>query len=108
MLQRLAPEGFLLEAAHLLYLATRAGAAGLGLDNEIGDFTPGKAADFVFLKPPADNPLAAIAANGSSPERLLAAIFTLAGADCVREVNVEGSPVYSNHADDSGNQHAHA
>ena len=108
MLQRLAPEGFLLEPAHLLYLATRAGAEALGLDKEVGDFTSGKAADFVYLKPPANNPLAAIATNAASPERLLAAVFTLAGADCVREVNVEGTPLYSNHADDSGNQHAHA
>jgi guanine deaminase len=108
MLQRLAPEGFLLEPAHLLYLATRAGAEALGLDDTIGDFSPGKAADFVYLKPPANSPLAAIAASGASPERLLAAIFTLAGADYVREVNIEGNSVYSNHADDSGNQYAHA
>ena len=37
--------------ASLLYLATRAGAEALGLDDETGDFSVGKAADLVYLQP---------------------------------------------------------
>ncbi len=90
LLQRLAPEGMLLSAAQMLYLATRAGAEALGLEDLIGDFTPGKSADFVYLRAPDDSPLAAVARNSPSPERLLAATFTLAGSESVREVWVEG------------------
>ena len=100
MLQRLAPEGFALGPAHLLYLATRAGAEALGLADTIGDFQPGKAADFVYLRPPANSPLAAVAAHADNPEQMLAALFTLAGAESVREVCVEGTPVYSTNNDD--------
>ena len=45
LMQRLAPDPKLLSAAHLLYLITRAGAEALGLEKDIGDFRPGKAAD---------------------------------------------------------------
>jgi guanine deaminase len=96
LMQRLANgTGFALSPAHLLYLATRAGAEALGLERETGDFAPGKAADFVYLKPPAGSPLSAVAAHASSAEALLAALFTLAGAESVCEACVAGVPVYS-------------
>jgi guanine deaminase len=98
LLQRIAPDGMLLDAGHLLYLATLAGAEALGLSGETGDFRPGKSADFVYLRPPADSPLAAVFEREQSPERVLAAIFTLAGAESVREVRVEGSIVYRSDA----------
>jgi len=94
MLQRIAPDGMLLDAGHLLYLATLAGAEALGLSGETGDFGPGKSADFVYLRPPEDSPLAAVLEREQSPERILAAIFTLAGAESVREVRVGGAVVY--------------
>jgi guanine deaminase len=100
MLQRLALEGFALSPAHLLYLATRAGAEALGLDDTIGDFQTGKAADFVYLRPQNNSPLAAVVAHAENPERMLAALFTLAGTESVREVCVEGASVYSNTHDD--------
>jgi len=94
LLQRLAPDGVLLSPGHLLYLATRAGAEALGLDEEIGDFSPGKAADMVYLRPPEGSPLAAVTEQASDAERILAALFTLGGAESVREVRVEGAAVY--------------
>ncbi len=95
LLQRLMPDGVSLSAAHLLYLVTRAGAEALGLADGIGDFTPGKAADIVYLRPPVGSPLEQVAKNVSSGERLLAALFTLAGSESVKQVWIEGSPVYS-------------
>jgi guanine deaminase len=95
MLQRLDPDGVMLDPAHLLYLATLAGAEALGLESETGDFTIGKAADFVYLKPPADSPLAAVLERAQTPASVLAALFTLAGAESMREVRVGGSVVHA-------------
>ena len=54
LMQRLCRTGWrALVPAHLLYLATRAGAEALGLEDEIGDFSPARRADFVYLRPPA-------------------------------------------------------
>lgn len=94
LLQRLAPQPFVLDPAHMLYLATRAGAEALGLAGEIGDFETGKAADLVYLRPPSDSPLAAVVSQAESPERALAALLTLAGQESVAEVRVEGLTVY--------------
>jgi len=94
LMQRIAPDGMLLDASHLLYLSTLAGAEALGLSHETGNFQAGKSADFVYLRPLADSPLAAVLEREQNPERVLAAIFTLAGAESVREVRVEGSVVY--------------
>jgi len=93
-MQRIAPEPLVLEPAQLLYLATRAGAEALGLEGETGDFEPGKAADFVYLRPPAGSPLAAIIAQADSSERTLAALLTQAGRDSIAETRVAGAVVY--------------
>ena len=92
--QQTMPEGAPLGPARMLYLATRAGAEALGVAEETGDFQPGKAADFVYLRPPAGSPLASVVAQAESPERILAALFTLAGSESVAEVRVEGSVVH--------------
>jgi guanine deaminase len=92
--QRLAPNSMMLNAGQLLYLATRAGAEALGLEDRIGDFTAGKSADFVYLRPPETSPLAAVMRNAPDAEHLLGALFTLAGAECVQQVCVEGKPVF--------------
>lgn len=95
LLQRIAPEGLLLDPEHLLYLATRAGAEALNLDGEVGDFETGKAADIVYLRPPAGSPLQAVVERAESMERILAALFTLGDSGCVGQVRVAGSTVYS-------------
>ena len=94
LVQRIAPEELVLNPTHLLYLATRAGAEALGLAGEIGDFQVGKAADFVYLRPPEQSTLAAVLAHAETPERALAALFTIAGQESIAEVRVEGSMVY--------------
>jgi guanine deaminase len=95
LMQRVAPDPIILDAARLLYLMTLAGAAALGLDAEIGDFRAGKAADLVYLRPPAGSVLESVIHHADSPTRALASLLTMAGAESVREVRVEGDPVYS-------------
>ena len=81
--------------ARLLYLTTRAGAEALGLEAEIGDFAAGKAADFVYLRPPDASVLASVVAHVDEPVQALAALFTMAGSETVRETRVEGEIVFS-------------
>jgi guanine deaminase len=95
LMQRVAAGGIQLDAAQLLYLATRAGAEALALENETGDFREGKSADYVYLKPLPQTPLAAVIANADSSGDMLAALFTLAGPECVAEVIVAGRNVLS-------------
>jgi guanine deaminase len=94
LMQRVAAEGMLLTPAHLLYLATRAGAEAMGIADEAGDLRPGKSADFVYIEPPPDGPLAAVLHRARSTNDVLAAIVTLAGAESVAEVRVQGDVVY--------------
>ncbi len=94
LLQRLTPGGAMLTGEQLLYLATKAGAEALDLADETGDFMPGKSADLVYLKAPERSPLAAVLKRAPDAESILAAIFTLAGAECVEEVRVAGEVVH--------------
>src|SRR5262249_2135767 len=94
LMQRVAADGLLLTPAQLCYLATRAGAAAVGVGDETGDFLPGKAADLVYIRPPVDSPLAAVLDRASSMEQALAAIFTMAGVESIREVRIEGTAVH--------------
>lgn len=96
LMQRLVPDGVLLSGGQLLYLATRAGAEAIGLDGQIGDFGTGKAADFVYLRPRPNTPLAANVEHAEDLEKILTVLFTLGDAECVREVRVQGSVVYAN------------
>jgi len=94
LMQRLAPDPMVLDAARLLYLSTSAGAKALGLESEIGDFRPGKAADFVYLRPPGGGVLDAAVRRADNPEQALAVLFMLAGSESVRQVRVEGDIVF--------------
>ena len=93
LMQRVAANGVTLTPASLLYLCTRAGAEALGLGDETGDLTPGKAADFVYVRPPSDSPLAAVLGRVDSLEQALAAIFALAGSESIYEVRAGGRAI---------------
>jgi guanine deaminase len=93
-MQRVAAEPVALNLGQMLYLATRAGAEALGIEGETGDFQIGKAADFIYLRPPEDSTLASVLQSAEDPERILAAIFTLAGAESIREVRIADDLVF--------------
>ena len=88
LMQRVASEPITLSPAQMLYLATRAGAEALGIGDKTGDFENGKSADFVYLRPPEGSVLAGALERLEHPERIVAALFTLAGAESVKEVRV--------------------
>jgi guanine deaminase len=98
LMQRVAGDGVMLDPGRLLYLSTLAGAEALGLAHEIGSLCPGKSADFVHVRPPAGSALDIVLQRAPSPEDALAALFTLGGAESVREVRVEGSVVHKLHS----------
>jgi guanine deaminase len=93
-MQRVLPDGVGLGPASLLRLATVAGADALGLADEIGDFTPGKSADYVLVRPLAHSVLASVLERCESVEEMLGALFTLARAESIAEVMVAGRVVW--------------
>jgi guanine deaminase len=94
LMQRVASDPLTLTPAQMLWLATRAGAEALSMEDETGDFMCGKSADLVLLRPPPGTTLHAILEHMEDPERLLAAVITLAGQESITEVRVEGDVVY--------------
>ena len=90
-------EGYPLTATHLLYLATLAGAKALDLEQQIGDFTPGKQADFIVVKAPRGSTLEATLQHSPSADATLAALFTLAREDCVEATFVGGEKLNEYH-----------
>ena len=89
----LGPDGVPLTSAHLLHLATMAGAEALGLADEIGDLSVGKQFDAVWVKPLADDPLDVCIRHAASPDDALAKIFALGGDTDVAGVWVGGTRV---------------
>lgn len=93
-IQRLSgADGVPLTAAHLLYLATGAGADALGLGGEVGDLSTGKQFDALWLSPPAGTALAVGLAHAKNPDDALSKVFALATPADVREVWVAGTRV---------------
>lgn len=83
-----------LTAPTLLWLATRAGADALGLGERVGDFTPGREADVVVLRPQGDTTLSAVLAHADGPEAVLGAYVTLGRESTVAETWVGGVVVH--------------
>lgn len=92
-LQALRGDGPRLSAGHLLYLATLAGAKALGLDDEVGDLSAGKAADFCLIRPLRDGTLASVLAHADSADDALGAVFALATEADVAQTYVAGKPL---------------
>jgi guanine deaminase len=92
--QMLSPDGVGLGPAHLLWLATSAGAGALGLADEVGDLTPGKSADFVLVRPPERSTLETVLEGSESVDATLGALFTLAREESIAEVRVAGRVVW--------------
>jgi guanine deaminase len=86
--------GVPLGPAHLLWLATGAGASALGLSDSVGDLSVGKSADFVLVRPPVGSTLAAVLDHSESVEQSLGALFTLAREESIVEVRVAGRVVW--------------
>jgi guanine deaminase len=90
--QLLGADGVALSVAHLLYLATRAGARALGLDHRVGDFTPGKDFDAVWLRPRTGSTLAVNVEHATGVIDALVRLFTSASVSDVARVWVRGRP----------------
>ncbi len=89
-MQRLAPDPKALDAARLLYLATRAGAEALGLEKRDRRFSAGQGRRLRLSAAAGGQRAGAAVRHADDPAQALAALFTLAGAESVREVRVEG------------------
>ena len=90
--QLLGAAGVRLEAAHLLHLTTAAGAAALGLADEVGDLGIGKRFDVAWLRPRPGTVLDVALRNARDAEDALAKAFTL-GTPADLETWVDGAAV---------------
>jgi guanine deaminase len=87
------PEGVPLTSAHLLHLATAAGADALGLRDRVGDLGVGRRFDAVWLDPAPGSPLGIGLRHADGPSGALAKAFALATPHDVRGVWVDGERV---------------
>ena len=94
-MQQQMPDGQKLTATQLLYLATRAGAEALNLQDITGDFSVGKSFDAVYLRPTPNSPLSVLMHHTDSLERVLAGFFALGSSSDVQKVWVSGDQVYT-------------
>ncbi|MEO5854199.1 MAG: guanine deaminase [Nocardioides sp.] len=93
MQQLLGDQGVPLGPAHLLHLATSAGARALGMADEIGDFSVGKQFDAVWLRPTDGSPLDIGLRHADDPGHALAKTFALGTPADVARVFVGGLEV---------------
>jgi guanine deaminase len=91
--QLLGPAGMSLTPAHLLYLATRAGARALGLEDRVGDLAVGKDFDAVWLRPADGSTLAVNLRHARDTSDALARVFALATSADVADVWIRGQSV---------------
>jgi guanine deaminase len=89
----LGTEGQPLTAAHVLHLATRAGALALGLGDQVGDLGVGRRFDAVWVRPLADDPLDVGLRHAASAEDALSKVFALGDDSDLAAVWVDGERV---------------
>jgi guanine deaminase len=89
----LGADGWPLTAAHLLYLATLAGARAVGLDEQVGDLSPGKQFDAVWIRPEPGSTLEVAVRRAAGDEDALSKVFALATTADVRGVWIGGDRV---------------
>jgi guanine deaminase len=82
--------GLSLTAAHLLHLATSAGADALGLD-DVGHLSVGRQFDAVWVRPPVDSTLETALKHAQDPDDALAKVFALGGVADTAGVWVGGT-----------------
>ncbi|WP_166970105.1 guanine deaminase [Brevibacterium atlanticum] len=93
-MQQLDPSGGLpLSAAHLLHLATAAGADALGLAAEVGDLSVGKRFDAAYISPAEGQPLDVGIRHAEDDEAALAKIFAMGTPADITKVWIDGTPV---------------
>jgi guanine deaminase len=90
--QLLGDHGLALQPAHLLHLATAAGADALGLA-ELGDLGVGKRFDAIWLRPAPSTTLDVALRSAASADDALAKAFALASPADVKQVWVDGQRV---------------
>jgi guanine deaminase len=88
--QLLGDHGHPLSSAHLLHLATTAGAQALGMGAEIGDLSVGKRFDAQLLRPAEGSPLAVGIEHAADAADTLARVFTLGTPADIRAVWIDG------------------
>jgi guanine deaminase len=86
-------DGVPLTSTHLLYLATAAGAAALGLEGLLGDLSAGKRFDALWLRPPPGSPLDIGLRCANDPEEALGRAFAMGVSSDVAGVWVDGMRV---------------
>src|SRR4029078_3423614 len=73
----LGADGLPLTSAHMLYLATAAGAEALQMDGEVGDLLRGKQFDAVWVGPPPGTTLGVVLEHAADADDALAKVFAL-------------------------------
>ncbi|HIW45372.1 MAG TPA: guanine deaminase [Candidatus Yaniella excrementigallinarum] len=93
-MQQLDPNGGQpLTSAHLLHLATKAGAQALDLDDKVGDLSEGKRFDAVLVRPTTGQPLDVGITNAADDEDALAKLFAMGTPADIAGVWIDGQPV---------------
>jgi guanine deaminase len=91
--QQRGADGVALSSAHLLHLATAAGASALGMRDQLGDLGVGMRFDAIWVCPPVGTVLDVALRNAHSPDDALAKLFALGTSRDVARVWVDGREV---------------